>query len=169
GVDRLDKVTDEDLAALEAPLSPGSTAPGTSPRTANGPERPPLAERARELLAENERTRHAAEALEEGNPVELGRLLTASQDAQETELNAAAPELSGLIRLARITAGVLGARISREDRAGCFVSVVESETAASELERRLRSFYFARTGFAPLVVVTETGEPGARLEARASA
>ncbi len=118
----------------------------------------PLAARCRELLAESERAGRAELAIEDGNLPVLGQLLREAHEAVAARWQQRSPEVAGLVRLALVTSGVLGARLSQEERSGCLAALVEAG-AVDELRSRLERFYYERFGLPPAIfAIPEAGE-----------
>lgn len=137
----LSEVTSEDVERLEAPL----------------------AERCRQLLAESERAGQAEAAIEDGNFPVLGQLLREAHEAVAARWQQRSPEVAGLARLALVTSGVLGARLSQEDRSGCLVALVETG-AVEELRSRLERFYYQRYDLPPAIFPVQAAGEGTAAE-----
>ena len=147
GVPELGQATPSMVKAAEAKLGPA------------------LYRRARHVVTENERTRAAAAALEQGDWRTAGSLMYESHRSLCEDFEVSSPELDTLVELARgigESGGVFGARMTGGGFGGCTVTLIASERAAevgahlaSEYERRHArrlSWFIARpTGGAHVV------------------
>lgn len=86
--------------------------------------------RAHHIVTENQRTLDAAAAMETGDIVELGRLMTASHVSLRDDFEVSGDGLDQIVDVAHDAPGCLGARMTGGGFAGCAVALVE--TADSE-------------------------------------
>jgi galactokinase len=89
---------------------------------------PVLRRRARHVISECERVRSCAEALEQGDLVEAGRLMTASHRSLAGDFDVSVRALDDLVDHLRHTRGVFGARMTGAGFGGCAVALAELGT-----------------------------------------
>ena len=106
---------------------------------------PPLGQRSRYVIEENERVAAAAAALRAGKLQEFGRLMFQSHAGLRDLYQVSCPELDLIVETAMGTPGVLGARMTGAGFGGCAIVLLEAE-AAAEVEQRLGEA-FARRGW----------------------
>jgi galactokinase len=94
----------------------------------------PLGRRARHVVAEIDRTLHAAEAMRRGDAIELGRLIDASHISLRDDFEVSSPELNAMVNAAHQQPGCLGARMTGAGFGGCAVAIVRSEDTQGFLE-----------------------------------
>jgi galactokinase len=98
--------------------------------------------RARHVVAENERTRLAAQALQRGDAIEVGLLMNASHASLKEDFEVSSPELDAIVAASRRRADCLGARLTGAGFGGCAVALVREgdlEGFASEVRDGYRS------------------------------
>jgi len=104
---------------------------------------PPLiARRCRHVVAENARTLAAARALEAGQLVRLGRLMSDSHASLRDDYEVSCVELDEAVAALADVPGVYGSRMTGGGFGGCTVSVLEREVvprAISSITERLRA------------------------------
>lgn len=83
-----------------------------------------LQRRVRHVVTENSRVRAVAAALETGDAVRAGRLMTASHASLRDDYDVTGPELDTMAAVAADTPGVLGARMTGGGFAGAVVALV---------------------------------------------
>ncbi len=83
--------------------------------------------RARHIVAENERTLAAADALAVGDVVGFGALMDASHASLRDDFEVSSEALDALVTAARAAPGCLGARMTGAGFGGCAVAVVRDE------------------------------------------
>jgi galactokinase len=113
--------------------------------------------RARHVVTENERTRHAAESLKGGDLGEFGRLMWRSHESLKNDYEVSCRELDILVEIASESAGVLGSRMTGGGFGGSTVSLVKR----SDLDRfgeNIRAGYERLTGIEPTILVSEASE-----------
>lgn len=120
-----------------------------------------LAQRARHVIYENERTVRAVEAIRSGHWDEVGRLMYASHASLRDDYEVSCRELDLLVDLAAGTDGVIGSRMTGGGFGGCTVSLVRSG-AVEAVSQHLAQRYHAETGIKPAVFATRPA-PGACL------
>jgi galactokinase len=97
--------------------------------------------RARHVITENARVLSAADALEAGDFVRVGRLFGESHESLRSDYEVSHPQLDELVRIACGTSGVYGARLTGAGFGGCTVQVVDAgraEAAATEIAEGYR-------------------------------
>jgi len=98
--------------------------------------------RARHVVAENERTRLAAQALQRGDAIEVGLLMNASHASLKEDFEVSSPELDAIVAASRRRPDCLGARLTGAGFGGCAVALVREgdlEGFASEVRDGYRS------------------------------
>jgi galactokinase len=80
--------------------------------------------RARHVLAENQRTLDAADALADGDLAETGRLMAASHASLRDDYEVSGPALDAVVEVAADSPGCFGARMTGGGFAGCAVALV---------------------------------------------
>ena len=116
---------------------------------------PVVRRRCRHVIAENQRTLDAADALESGRLEDLGALMIASHASLRDDFEVSCPELDFLVEVAIGTPGVLGARMTGAGFGGCTVSLVHAD-ALDALAQRLQADYAARFGLVPGIFLLNT-------------
>lgn len=106
---------------------------------------PVLVKRARHVITEQQRVIQAAEALEKGNLLELGRLLDASHASLRDDYEVTGIELDTLVDAARSVKGCIGARMTGAGFGGCAIALVHHD-AAEELIAHAGEVYYKKTG-----------------------
>jgi galactokinase len=96
--------------------------------------------RVRHIVTENTRTVAAADALEAGDLVTLGRLMYAAHVSYRDDFEASCPEADLLVELARKEPGCVGARLTGGGFGGCTVNLVESARAQRFAESVRRGY-----------------------------
>jgi galactokinase len=83
---------------------------------------------ARHVVSENARVHRTAQALEAGEPAEVGRLMLESHASLRDDYRVSIPELDLLVELL-VEAGALGSRLTGAGFGGCVVALCERERA----------------------------------------
>jgi galactokinase len=109
---------------------------------------PPLADRARHVVEENERVLAAVEALDSHDFKRVGRLLSESHTSLRDLYEVSSPDLDALVEVAEGVPGVLGSRLTGAGFGGCTITLVRRESV-SALIRAIQEAYPARTGLRP--------------------
>ena len=104
-----------------------------------------LAKRARHVVTENNRVLAGIKALEAGDLVQFGELLTASHLSLRDDFEVSRKELDLLVELALGVPGVLGARMTGAGFGGCIIALVP-ERALREFKERVFQGYKEETG-----------------------
>lgn len=113
--------------------------------------------RARHIVTENARTLAAAESMNRGDAVDLGRLMAASHDSLRDDFEVSCRELDIMARLAQSGPGCFGARMTGAGFGGCAVAVVQAGLVASFADT-VAGRYESETGLVPLVYITAATE-----------
>jgi galactokinase len=103
--------------------------------------------RARHVVSENARVLEAAEALEDGDAVRVGQLMSASHASLREDYEVSTPELDALVA-ALDEAGALGARLTGAGFGGCVVTLAD-RARADEIVLQATARYRAETGREP--------------------
>jgi galactokinase len=104
--------------------------------------------RARHVIAENDRTRKAARALETGDWPRMGELMYASHASLRDDYEVSCRELDTVVEIAQSigeTEGVIGCRMTGAGFGGCAVSLVKTE-AVPHIIRKVGETYERKTG-----------------------
>lgn len=109
--------------------------------------------RARHVIAENERTERAADALRRNAYGEFGRLMVESHVSLRDDYEVSVGELDYLVDLAYNCGGVYGSRMTGGGFGGCTVSLVHTH-AVDDVIAHLEKFYVAEFGIRPTCFVT---------------
>jgi galactokinase len=143
------------LGVLEAP-SLSRLTPGRLEENIHRIPTETLRRRARHVVRENNRVMQAVQALIEGDLPAFGALMFASHDSLRDDYQVSCPELDTLVDAARMSKGVLGARMMGGGFGGCTITLVREDAAetfissAGETYRRATSltakFHYADTG-----------------------
>ena len=118
-----------------------------------------LARRLRHIVAENRRVHEAYGALNSGDVVLLGRLLSASHASLRNDYEVSCRELDVLVEIACGVPGVVGARMIGGGFGGCTLTLVEAQHVANLLDQ-LRRNYVQSTGREPATYICEFGGAG---------
>jgi galactokinase len=86
---------------------------------------PVLRRRARHVASECDRVRHAAEALQTGDVVTVGRLMAESHRSLRDDFEVSTPALDQTVSWLMTTPGVFGARLTGAGFGGCVVALCE--------------------------------------------
>jgi len=117
----------------------------------------PVRKRCRHVIAENERTLAAAEALESGSVIEMGRLMDASHQSLRDDYQVSCSELDLLVESARSVSGCAGARMTGGGFGGCTVNLVRRD-ALEQFRVSVEREYSRVTGLMPAIYVAEASD-----------
>jgi len=120
--------------------------------------------RARHVITENTRTLRAAEAMEDGDAVELGQLMNASHVSLRDDYEVSSRELDAMVEIARSRPGCLGARMTGAGFGGCAVALVRDRSASSFSEEVVAA-YRRETGIHPNVYICHPSNGAELVEA----
>jgi galactokinase len=118
-----------------------------------------LARRLRHIVAENRRVHEAYGALNSGDVVLLGQLLSASHGSLRNDYEVSCRELDILVEIAGGVPGVVGARMIGGGFGGCTLTLVEAQHVENLLDQ-LRLNYVQSTGKEPATYICEFGGAG---------
>jgi galactokinase len=110
--------------------------------------------RALHVISENERTLKAAKALQKGDVIAFGHLMSTSHISLRDDYEVSSPELNIMVELARQEKGCLGARMTGAGFGGCAVALVEKDVAEKFAEN-IRSSYQEHTELQPNIYICE--------------
>jgi galactokinase len=117
--------------------------------------------RARHVVVENRRPLLMAEALQQGDLAEAGRLMNDSHASLRDLYEVSSEELDLITELAREHEGCYGARLTGAGFGGCAVALVKAEDASAFAEQ-VHAAYAARVDLPSAFFVTPPSA-GARL------
>ncbi len=118
---------------------------------------PVVHRRCRHVVAENERTVRAADALEAGDLGLFGHLMGESQASMRDDFEISCPEVDVMVELNAAANGVYGARMTGGGFGGSTISLVEANAVAA-FKQSVATGYRAATGLEPQIF---TSPPGA--------
>jgi len=98
--------------------------------------------RAHHVIAENQRTLDAAQAMSDGDPETIGALMDSSHETLRDDYGVSGPALDRIVEIARRSPGCFGARLTGGGFAGCAVALVQADKAAefrAAVEERYRN------------------------------
>jgi galactokinase len=113
--------------------------------------------RARHVLAENERVRQGAGALEAGKLTEFGRLVSASHASSRDDFENSSEALDALVEAAEASPGFLGGKLSGAGWAGCTVNLVRVDQAEAFAES-VRTLHSRKLGITPEIHILHAAE-----------
>lgn len=116
--------------------------------------------RARHVIAENAHTMEACEALRDGNLVELGELMNASDASLDVDYEVSCSELRSMTKIARSLEGCYGARMTGAGFGGCTINLVARECVDGFCVL-LRDTYDEQSGMESEIIVSSAAA-GAR-------
>ena len=118
--------------------------------------------RAKHVIYENARTIKAKAFLEEGNLVEMGKLLNQSHISLQQDYEVTGIELDTLAEAAWEQDGVIGARMTGAGFGGCAICIAEREKT-EEITRRVGEIYANKIGYEAEFYVTGIGGGAAEI------
>jgi galactokinase len=108
--------------------------------------------RARHVVTENARTLQAAEAMRQGDAVNLGNLMNASHTSLRDDFEVSNNELNAMVECAQKQDACYGARMTGAGFGGCAVALVHTE-AAEAFVGTMSNCYQAATGLNPSLYI----------------
>ena len=117
-------------------------------------------QRARHVIADNQRTLQAVTALKAGDVVAFGQLLNASHRSLRDDFAVTGEHLDALVQAAW-DQGAVGARMTGAGFGGCSVMIVRTADLAS-FKQTVAQQYQAATGMTPTFYAVHIGD-GARM------
>jgi galactokinase len=106
--------------------------------------------KARHVITECARVQQAAEALQSGNLLVMGKLLQASHESLRDDFEVSCPELDFLAQQAESTTGVLGARMMGGGFGGCLLTLLKTNEISNFktiLQERYQAAFQLRPDF----------------------
>jgi galactokinase len=113
--------------------------------------------RARHVLSENDRVRRGVDALQGGDLVAFGRMMSASHRSSRDDFENSSRAIDILIECAESAPGYLGGKLSGAGWAGCTVNLVRSEMATAFAES-VKSDYKRRMNVVPQIHICKAAE-----------
>lgn len=113
--------------------------------------------RAEHAVYENERTKKAFEALNKGNIIEFGQLLTASHNSLRDLYEVTGIELDTIVAEASKFSWCLGARMTGAGFGGCAIAIVE-KSKVSDFIDTVKKEYTEKIGYEPSFYKSGIGE-----------
>jgi len=110
---------------------------------------------ARHVVTENERTLAAADALDNGRLVELGRLMSASHVSLRDLLGVSSRPLDAIVQAAQSSAGCYGARLTGGGYAGAAIALID-RAAAEDFMSSVEDGFHDATGLQGHCYVVES-------------
>jgi galactokinase len=108
--------------------------------------------RARHVVTENARTQEAAQVMQRGDAVTLGKLMNASHDSLRDDFEVTNKELNIMVDCARAASGCYGARMTGAGFGGCAVALVQGH-AAEAFAGSVSAAYQNETGLTPSLYI----------------
>jgi len=102
------------------------------------------------------RTQKAKKVLQEGNILEMGRLMNASHRSLKNDYDVTGIELDTLVESAWANPNVLGARMTGAGMGGCAIAIVK-ENSVDEVISQIAHNYESIIGYAPTFYIAEIG------------
>lgn len=122
-------------------------------------EDPIVLNRVTHVIEEDDRVLKAIDALNSGNLIEFGKLMTASHISLRDLYEVSCPELDTLVDSALKTEGVLGSRMTGAGFGGCTVSLVKEDCVDTFIEK-VGADYLEKIGYAASFYISEIGDGG---------
>ena len=116
-----------------------------------------LYKRARHAVSENERTKDAYVALQEGRLATFGQLMNASHASLRDDYEVTGRELDTLVAAAQQCDGVIGARMTGAGFGGCAIAIVD-QASTEDVIRTVSNLYEAEIGYAPTCYIASVGD-----------
>lgn len=119
---------------------------------------PPIVyQRCRHVITENGRVQLAANALQQSNVAEFGRLMFESHRSLRDDYQVSCPELDLMVEAATPLPGLYGARMTGGGFGGCTINLVAAEHATS-FRQKISRAYQGETGIAPQIYVCKASQ-----------
>ncbi|MBL4677535.1 MAG: galactokinase [Mucilaginibacter sp.] len=106
--------------------------------------------RAQHVVEENDRVKLAAEALNDNNLSEFGRLMYASHDSLRDLYEVSGKELDAVVEYAKTNPDVAGARMTGAGFGGCAIALVKGDSF-DKFSKEVTAYYTDKIGYAPSV------------------
>ncbi len=114
----------------------------------------PARRRARHVVSENARTLAAAEAMQRGDAVALGQLLSASHQSLRDDFEVSSRELDVMVMCAERELTCYGARMTGAGFGGCAVALVQADSAG-QFAAAVTADYQRATGLQPSLYICQ--------------
>jgi galactokinase len=124
---------------------------------------PVVYRRCRHVVTENERVQAAAVALKVGALKTFGRLMYESHQSMRDDYEISCHELDLMVRLAQLTDGVYGSRMTGGGFGGCTVNLVRADKVVP-FRAFIAARYAAATGRTPEIYVCEAADGAAAVQ-----
>ena len=124
---------------------------------------PVIYRRCRHVVTENARVLAAAVALETGAVETFGLLMRESHRSMRDDYEISCHELDLMVRLAELSEGVYGARMTGGGFGGCTVNLVRADRVVP-FRAMIAARYGAATGHSPEIYVCEAAQGAARVQ-----
>lgn len=111
---------------------------------------PVLEKRALHVVLENERVKHAVEALKTNDLVAFGKLMFASHQSLQELYEVTGEELDTIVEFCQSYEYCIGARMTGAGFGGCAIALVKRDKA-DEFAEKISAFYAEKIGYAPEV------------------
>lgn len=118
--------------------------------------------RVRHVVSENERTKQAAFALQQGDLYTFGQLMRQSHESLRNDYEVTGRELDTLVEAAWKHKGTIGARMTGAGFGGCTVNIVKDDCISSFVEEVGR-MYETEIGYAASFYVAKIGDGAKQL------
>lgn len=119
-----------------------------------------LRKRARHAISENERTKLAFTALEDGRLDAFGQLMNDSHASLKDDYEVTGRELDTLVAATQSCDGVIGSRMTGAGFGGCAIAIVD-KTVTEAVMQTVSTVYETEIGYAPTFYIASVGD-GAR-------
>ncbi|MEO6851294.1 MAG: galactokinase [Mucilaginibacter sp.] len=113
--------------------------------------------RATHVIEENDRVKHAAEALASSNLAKFGRLMYASHDSLKNLYEVSGKELDAVVEYCQTNPDVAGARMTGAGFGGCAIALVKG-SAYDNFSKAVSEYYTSKIGYAPSVYSSLIGD-----------
>lgn len=115
--------------------------------------------RVEHVISEDDRVLQSVEALNKGDMIKFGELMTASHASLRDNYEVTGEELDTLVAEALKIEGVLGSRMTGAGFGGCTVSIVRDEAVDTFIEK-VGAGYTEKIGYAPSFYISEVSDGG---------
>ncbi|WGK70311.1 galactokinase [Candidatus Haliotispira prima] len=117
-----------------------------------------LLRRVRHVVTENGRTQAAARAMEAGDRVGLGALLSASHHSLSVDYQVSGPHLDSLTALLEQEPSVQGARMTGAGFGGCAIALVRLDDDLEQMQQRISVRYRQQFGWEPEFYLSDAAD-----------
>jgi galactokinase len=114
--------------------------------------------RCRHILSENQRVRDAYAALQRGDVIQLGELISASHASLRDDYEVSCAESDALVEIMNACPGVYGARMVGGGFGGCSLCLVDSPHLNQVIDK-VRTEYGERLGRPPWIHAVTASDP----------